>query len=191
MFKQSQLSRFFSLGAISAALICCFACTDHHSHLPKEVPTGKQAYAVLKPTEGNTVTGLVTFIALEKGVRVVAKVEGLTPGSHGFHIHEFGDCSAPDASSAGGHYNPSNSIHAGPEALPRHVGDLGNVIADKKGVATYDTVNFILSLEGPESIIGKSVIIHENADDFVSQPTGNAGPRVACGVIVEGEVPKE
>lgn len=182
-----QLSRTFSLIMLSTLMIFCSSCTDHHSHLPKQVPTGKKAYAKLNPTEGNKATGLVTFIGLEKGVRVIANVEGLEPGSHGFHIHEFGDCSAPDASSAGGHYNPTNSIHAGPEDLPRHVGDLGNLNANKKGVASYDYVDFGLSLDGPQSIIGKSVIVHENKDDFISQPTGNAGPRLACGVIKEGE----
>lgn len=182
-----HLSKKSSILLFSALLIICYSCTDHHSHLPKEVPTGKKAYAKLNPTKGNQVTGLVTFIALENGVRVIANVEGLTPGAHGFHIHEFGDCSAPDASSAGGHYNPTNSIHAGPEDLPRHVGDLGNVIANKNGVASYDYVNFGLTLEGNQSIIGKSVIVHEDKDDFVSQPTGNAGSRLACGVIKEGE----
>lgn len=181
-FKLLNISRL-----VPVFMLMLSSCSDHQSQLPKQIPTGKQAYAILKPTEGNEVTGEVTFIGLEQGVRVVATIEGLTPGSHGFHIHEYGDCSAPDASSAGGHYNPTNSIHAGPEDQPRHIGDLGNVNANKKGVATYDYVDFVLKLEGDQSIIGKSVIVHENKDNFVSQPTGNAGPRLACGVIKEGK----
>lgn len=170
---------------LSSLLLCCFSCGEEKATLPKEVPVGKKAYVTLKPTKDSNVKGEVTFIALEKGVRVIAKIKGLTPGNHGFHIHEFGDCSAPDASSAGGHYNPDNAIHAGPLDQPRHVGDLGNINADKDGVATYDYVDFALSLEGAHSIIGKSVIVHRDQDDYVSQPTGNAGPRLACGVIVE------
>jgi superoxide dismutase, Cu-Zn family len=187
MQKTNLCSRALLGVSLVALIMVCFSCTDQHSHLPKDIPTGKKAYATLNSTEGNTVKGSVTFIALEKGVRVIANVEGMTPGNHGFHIHEFGDCSAPDASSAGGHYNPTDSIHAGPLDLPRHSGDLGNLTANKKGVAAYDYVDFALTLEGEQSIIGKSVIVHENKDDYISQPTGNAGPRQACGVIKEGE----
>lgn len=175
--------------------LCTFSALAFFSSCEKEnvafynqgKPTGIQASAVLKPTEGNKVTGNVQFIQLDKGIRVVAKIEGLTPGDHGFHVHEFGDCSAPDATSAGGHFNPSKNLHASPDDLPRHVGDLGNIFADADGKATYDRIDFTIKFSGDHSIIGKSVIIHEKKDDFVSQPTGNAGARVACGVIVLDE----
>lgn len=143
----------------------------------------KKASVVLNPTKDHKVKGKVNFTAVEDGVRVVADIEGLTPGEHGFHIHEHGDCSAPDATSAGGHFNPTHKKHGSPEDTDRHVGDLGNILADQNGIAHLDRVDKVISLNGPNSIIGKSIIIHEKADDFKSQPTGNAGGRVACGVI--------
>jgi len=143
------------------------------------------AVAILEPTEGNTVHGTVTFREVEGGVSITARIEGLSEGVHGFHIHETGDCSAPDASSAGGHFNPTGSPHGAPSNPPgeRHVGDLGNITAGPMGVATYDHVDPEISLRGPNSIDGLAVVVHEGRDDLSSQPSGNAGPRVACGVI--------
>jgi len=145
----------------------------------------RHAVAALNPTKGNTVHGLVKFDQVEGGVRIVADVDGLTPGKHGFHIHEFGDCSALDGASAGGHYNPFKKKHAGPDNAERHVGDLGNIVADQNGHGHYERVDQIIELNGEYSIVGRSVIVHANADDFTSQPAGNAGARVSCGVIVE------
>jgi superoxide dismutase, Cu-Zn family len=142
-----------------------------------------KAIAKLASTANQTARGEVTFTAEATGVRVVGSFSGLTFGEHGFHVHEKGDCSAPDASSAGGHFNPSTKPHAAREAGERHVGDLGNLKADPYGLARVDFVDTKLSLSGPNSIIGKAVIVHEKADDFTTQPTGNAGGRVACGVI--------
>jgi superoxide dismutase, Cu-Zn family len=146
------------------------------------------AVAVLHPTYGNNVSGEVRFSEVEGGVRVTAELRGLKPGKHGFHIHALGDCSAPDGTSSGGHYNPMGKAHGGPDSAERHVGDLGNITADKSGRASYDRVDRYLSLKGPYSIVGHAVIVHAGEDDFVSQPTGNAGARVACGVIgIAGE----
>jgi len=142
-----------------------------------------KAVAVLSSTKGNSVSGTVTFTKVEDGVKVVADVTGLTPGLHGFHIHEFGDCSAPDATSAGGHFNPGHMQHGAPDAAMHHAGDLGNIEADASGKAHYELVEKGLSLEGADSIIGHGVIVHEKADDMKTQPTGNAGARVACGAI--------
>ena len=142
-----------------------------------------RAVAVLHPTKGSSVSGLVTFTKVDDGVRVVADMTGLTPGDHGFHIHDFGDCSAPDSTSAGGHFNPTGHEHGGPDAEKRHIGDLGNITADANGKGHYDRVDKQLTFEGPHSIIGRSVIVHEKADDLKSQPTGDAGGRVACGVV--------
>lgn len=144
-----------------------------------------RAAAELKPTEGSTAVGTVTFTAENGGVRVVAVVEGLTTGLHGFHVHEVGDCSAPDASSAGGHFNPHGTPHGGPDAPPgeRHAGDLGNLEADANGTARYERLAPLLSLAGADSILGKAVIVHAKADDLSTQPTGDSGPRLACGVI--------
>jgi Cu-Zn family superoxide dismutase len=144
-----------------------------------------QAVAELKPTEGNKVSGVITFSSQEGAVRVVADLEGLTPGKHGFHIHEKGDCSAPDAASAGDHFNPAGAPHGAPEnpVAQRHAGDLGNVEANEDGKAHFEITDQIITLEGQNSIVGKAVIVHAQPDDLSSQPTGNAGPRVACGVI--------
>lgn len=142
-----------------------------------------KAVAVLHPTAGNQVHGTVVFMQQQDGVHIVATIGGLAPGEHGFHIHEFGDCSADDGTSAGGHYNPQGVAHAGPDAATRHVGDLGNITADDSGEATLDVVDTVIQLNGPHSIIGRGLIVHANPDDLTSQPTGNAGGRVACGVI--------
>jgi Cu-Zn family superoxide dismutase len=144
-----------------------------------------KATAELKPTEGNNATGTVTFTSVDGGVQIVADLEGLEPGKHGFHIHESGDCSAPDAESAGGHFNPDGSPHGAPDnpASQRHVGDLGNVEADADGKAHYESTDQVISMEGENSIVGKAVIVHARSDDLQTQPTGVAGPRLACGVI--------
>ncbi|MDQ8186204.1 superoxide dismutase family protein [Pelagicoccus sp. SDUM812002] len=142
------------------------------------------AEARLSPTQGNNVEGVVTFVEEADGIRVFADIRNLsTSGRHGFHVHENGDCSAPDGTSAGGHFNPTNEPHAGPMADKRHVGDLGNLDSTDTGDATLERVDEYLSFDGEKSIIGKAVIIHAGADDFESQPSGAAGPRIACGVI--------
>ena len=142
-----------------------------------------KAVAVLNPTQGNSVTGKVVFTKVDGGVKVSVNVTGLKQGPHGFHIHEFGDCSAADATSAGGHFNPGGEPHAGPKDAQRHTGDLGNIEANKDGVATLEYVDARASFEGANSVLGRGVIVHEKADDFKTQPTGNAGARLACGVI--------
>lgn len=147
----------------------------------------QEAAAVLEPTDGNAVTGTVQFIRQGDGVRVVAEISGLTPGEHGFHIHEHGDCSAMDGTSAGGHFNPDGQPHGSPDAAQHHRGDLGNLTADGSGIAKMDRVFEFLKLNGTESIVGRGLIIHADADDLTTQPTGNAGARVACGVILAKE----
>jgi Cu-Zn family superoxide dismutase len=146
-------------------------------------PTGKTAVAKMMPTQGNNTRGEITFTQDAKGVHVTGSFTGLAFGEHGFHIHEKGDCSAPDGASAGGHFNPATAHHGARDAADRHVGDLGNLKADPYGMARLDITDEKISLDGPNSIIGKAVIIHEKADDFQTQPTGNAGARLACGVI--------
>jgi Cu-Zn family superoxide dismutase len=141
------------------------------------------AVAVLHPTEGNEVSGVVRFERLDAGIRVQLLIEGLEPGDHGFHIHEFGDCSAPDGTSAGGHFNPFDAPHGARDAAMRHVGDLGNVTADEDGIAEDDFVDEVIAFDGEASILARGVIVHADADDLTSQPSGNAGPRVACGVV--------
>src|SRR5215475_5749418 len=140
--------------------------------------------SVLHPTAGNKVSGTVTFAPVAGGVQVHAEIAGLTPGKHGFHIHEFGDCSAADGSSAGAHFNPTNEPHAGPDAAARHEGDMGNVEADASGNAKLDYVDHRISIgNDAKSAIGRSVIVHAKPDDLKTQPSGDSGARIACGVI--------
>jgi Cu-Zn family superoxide dismutase len=154
-----------------------------------QTPAAKSAapskgISMLHPTAGNKVSGTVTFTPGADGVQVHAELTGLTPGKHGFHIHEFGDCSAADASSAGAHFNPTNQPHAAPDAAARHEGDMGNVEADSSGNAKLDYVDHQISLTNGEKLaIGRSVIVHTKPDDLKTQPTGDSGARVACGVI--------
>lgn len=148
-----------------------------------------RATAALQSAAGGKVTGTVTFTKAEGGVKVAAHITGLAPGAHGFHVHEFGDCSAADFTSAGGHFNPAGDPHAGPHDAKRHAGDLGNLEANKDGVADLEYVDPVLSFEGPTSVLGRGVIVHAAADDFKTQPTGNAGGRVACGVVGVAKTP--
>ncbi len=145
----------------------------------------QSATAVLAPTKGNSVSGTVNLTQKGSVVMVVAKVNGLKPNAtHGIHIHEKGNCSAADASSAGGHFNPSASPHGGPTGDKRHGGDLGNLKADANGSAqmSIEVVGITLGTE-PNSVIGRAVIVHAGQDDLKTQPSGNSGARVACGLI--------
>lgn len=142
------------------------------------------AVANLGPTKDSSVTGTVHFTQRGDVVQVEAQIKGLTPGLHGFHVHERGNCTAPDASSAGGHFNPDGSAHGGAESGARHAGDLGNLEADAGGTAVYRVEVRGITLDaGERSIIGRAVIVHEKADDLSTQPAGNAGARLACGLI--------
>ena len=152
---------------------------------------GKEATATIEPSKApgqDKVAGTVRFTAAGNGIRVHAEITGLTPnGKHGFHIHEKGDLSAPDLTSAGAHFNPGGHKHGGPTGSERHGGDLGNLEADATGKATYDaTIQGLTLDEGPTGILGKSVIIHEKADDLKSDPSGNSGARIAGGLIKAG-----
>jgi Cu-Zn family superoxide dismutase len=152
---------------------------------PPPPPAPKHATATMAGTaKFKAVKGTVEFKETDDGIEVTANIEGLKKGVHGFHIHEKGDCSAPDAKSAGGHFNPSNHKHGAPDAAEHHEGDLGNITAEKdgKGTATI-TIKGVTLGDGDTSIVGKGFIIHAKADNFKTQPTGDAGDRVACGVI--------
>jgi len=146
------------------------------------------AIAMVEGLGDHKVKGKVTFTQKDDGVEVVAELTGLQPGQHGFHVHEFGDCSMADGKCAGGHFNPTNQPHGGPDSTKRHVGDLGNIKADSTGNASYKRLDTMISLNGAHSIIGRSVIVHAKPDDFTTQnPPGNAGDRIGCGVIGIGD----
>ena len=147
-------------------------------------PAAPKASAALAPTAGNATTGTIAFTPDGDRVRVLAKVSGLTPGAHGFHIHDKGDCSAPDGMSAGGHFNPTGKAHGNPAAGEHHGGDMPMLEADASGNATLDvTLDTVTLGAGANGIVGRAVIVHKDADDYRTQPTGNSGARVACGVI--------
>jgi Cu-Zn family superoxide dismutase len=171
-----------SLTTLVFLLVAGFAAHAQAQEEKSSAPS--KAIAVIHPTAGNKVSGTVTFTEAADGVQVRAEIMGLTPGDHGFHVHEFGDCSAADASSAGAHFNPTHKPHAGPDAPERHVGDMGNIKADASGKATLEYVDHQISLTNDErSAIGRSVVVHVKADDLKSQPSGDSGARVGCGVI--------
>ncbi len=145
---------------------------------------GPRAEARLEARSGSTVTGTVSFQGVGQKVRVEARIAGLTPGEHGFHVHEAGDCSAADASSAKGHFNPAGRGHGHHGGSDRHAGDMPNLVADASGRASLSAELDMLSLtEGPAGILNRSVVIHADPDDYKSQPAGNSGKRVACGTI--------
>ena len=150
------------------------------------VSTAARAVAHLAGASGSLVSGTLTFLPMRDGVHVTGDVGGLTPGSsHGFHVHQTGNCSAADASSAGGHFNPSGDAHGYAEAAVHHAGDIDNVVADADGVAHVNALLREVSLGGGavDDIAGRAIIVHALPDDYRSQPAGNSGPRIACGVI--------
>jgi len=149
---------------------------------------GSRAVAKLEPTKGNLAAGTVTFTQRGNRVLVDANVSGLPPGREvGFHIHEKGDCSSGDGMSAGPHFNPLGKPHAHYSTTERHAGDLPALRADTSGNAHLSIeVDVISVTDGPTSIVGRGLVVHADPDDYRTQPTGNAGARIACGVIQRG-----
>lgn len=144
------------------------------------------AKATIEARSKSDLTGTATFTRLKGGkVHVVVHVEHVAPGLHGVHIHEKGDCSDPEGKSAGGHFNPAGVAHGGPTAATHHPGDFGNITvgADGTGTLELDTDSISLKPGAKNSVIGKAIIVHEKEDDLKTQPTGNAGGRIGCGVI--------
>ena len=151
-------------------------------------PSGPSATAILTPTTGNTVAGKVTFTRMGDEVRVTGEVTGLAPNTeHGFHIHDKGDCSSGDGMSTGGHFNPTGAAHGAYAASEHHAGDLASLKSDASGIAKFSYTTHSISVgEGVADVIGRGLIVHRDADDFKTQPTGNSGPRLACAVIAKG-----
>ncbi len=164
------------IAALSFSLLLLGACASMSS--------GPSATATLAPTSGSTAAGTVQLTQLgDGGVRVQVDLTGVPAGVHGFHIHEKGDC-GDNGNAAGGHYNPLTTPHGAPDADPHHAGDFGNVTADASGnVRTSFTTRSITVEEGPTTAVGHAIILHANPDDLTTQPTGNAGARIACGVV--------
>lgn len=144
----------------------------------------KSVQVVFQAKSGSKLAGSGTLTETSDGVSVALALENVPPGDHGAHVHEKGDCSAPDGSSAGGHFNPASHPHALPDAAPRHLGDLGNLQVGSDGKGTLDILAPGANLKpgDPSSFLGKAIIIHEKKDDG-GQPTGNAGGRIGCAPI--------
>ncbi|MFU8815860.1 MAG: superoxide dismutase family protein [Pseudomonadales bacterium] len=160
--------------------------TGDPQHSGGSAPSATQAHVELAPTEGSEVRGSLTFTDEGGALRLHGTITGLEPGSaRGFHIHEFGDCSAPDATSAGGHWNPQGHDHGRRSQGEFHAGDMDNITADASGSVTVDDVltGLEIGTGSARDVVGRSVIVHKGTDDYVSQPTGDAGARAACGVI--------
>lgn len=188
-----KASPLAALATVAAAALSACASAPPQTDVAAPAPaaaatasTARQAVANLASASGSLVSGRLTLVPMGDGVHVTGEIGGLQPnGSHGFHIHEKGDCSATDASSAGGHFNPAAQPHGRAGHGAHHAGDGDNLIADAQGVARvnahFSGVN--LGGGGANDIAGRALIVHANADDYSSQPAGNAGARVACGLI--------
>jgi len=190
-------STMFATRLLPALIICCVgaACaTKGGSEPPAEAAPETATPEATAPTKASAqlaalgesgVAGTLQFTVVDGGVQIEGEVTGLPADSkHGFHIHEKGDCSSPDGKSAGGHFNPKGMDHGGLAAAVSHIGDLGNLVAGADGVAKISVVKHGATLgTGDGNILGRGVIVHADVDDEQTQPTGNAGGRVACGVI--------
>ena len=172
-----------ALAIVAGAALITAGCAS--ASAKPAAPAGAQAKATIEPRSGSNVRGWATFTERPTGgVAVVVHIENASPGIHGLHVHDKGDCSAPDASSAGGHFNPGGDPHAGPTEMHRHAGDLGNITVEANGTGHLELVTDLLTVRpGPNSVVGRAVVFHEKADDLKTQPTGNAGGRLGCGVV--------
>jgi Cu-Zn family superoxide dismutase len=170
----TMASRLLLMAASAALLGACAT-----------APGGPSATAQLQATTGNSTSGQASFVQVGDKVRVSGEVRGLKPNAeHGFHIHEKGDCSSGDGMSAGGHFNPTGAPHGQHNMAAHHTGDLPSLRADASGVARFSFESGSLTVgSGITNIVGKGLIVHRDPDDYRTQPTGNAGPRLACAVI--------
>src|ERR1700694_4225944 len=169
------MQRLMLVSAVGALAVC--------STLPAYA---QSATARLEPTQGNATAGNVTLTQKGDRVAIEAKVSRLTPGGHGFHIHEKGDCSSGDGMSAGGHFNPTGKPHGNPSVPDHHTGDVPMLVADVSGNASLSTELGAMRVgSGATDIVGKAVIVHKDPDAYNTQTTGNSGGRVACGLIAK------
>jgi Cu-Zn family superoxide dismutase len=174
-------TRFSTAGAAAILTVLAFGLAVQ----PVSAESGGEARATLESKSGSKVAGKAIFKqGASGGTKVEIWIENATPGVHGLHLHEKGDCSAPDAASAGPHFNPSGNPHAGPADMKHHNGDWGNITIGADGKGKLELTSDMLTVQpGPNSVVGRAVVFHEKADDLKSQPSGDAGGRFACGVV--------
>lgn len=168
-----------------AAAVATTAAAQQIPPTPSQAPAqASSAATILQALGGSNVTGTLTFTQRGTQITVTADIRGLRPAGHGFHIHERGDCSAPDGSSAGGHFNPTNKPHGNPTGGDHHAGDLPMLTADASGNARLTTeISGVTLDQGATGIVGRAIIVHVDPDDYTTQPSGNSGGRIACGII--------
>ena len=164
-----------------ALFLLVTSCTQNEKAQDEgDAPSFTKAVAVIHPINDSNVSGVAYFEQTENGVHVRAEVNGLTGEKHGFHIHTFGNCTAIDGTSTGGHFNPFGFEHGAPDSLERHMGAMGNLEVNEDGIGLRDYIDHVIVME---EIIGRGIIVHGGEDDLKSQPSGASGPRVGCGVI--------
>ncbi len=179
-------TRILVVSALAAALAACASAPPPKPPAPVPEHRVQRAEAKMAPASASLVSGRLAITAIDGGVRIHGELGGLAKGgTHAIHVHERGDCSAADGSAAGGHFNPGGVAHGRAGIVPHHLGDMDNLHANGEGVAHVDIrlQGVTLGSGAPNDILGRAIIVHANPDDYASQPTGNAGPRVSCGVI--------
>lgn len=178
---------FFLLISISILLMGCERARQQAGVLP--IAPAKQANAMISSLNDSGVTGMAVFTQNGDQITLTAEIQGASPGLHAIHIHAYGDCSAPDGTSAGGHWNPTDVAHGKWGEGEFHLGDIGNITVGEDGTGriTLTTDLWEIGTGSDIDVVGRSIIVHADADDFVSQPSGNAGARIGCGVIVLAE----
>jgi Cu-Zn family superoxide dismutase len=186
--RTPKINKMKKILLLSACLVAIFiGCKSGSKNNSENLPS-KTIKVALNPKSGSNVSGEATFTEKSGSVTFTAKIAGLAPGVHAIHIHEKADCSDPKGASAGGHWNPTFKNHGKWGSAEYHKGDIGNFTADDKGNGniTLTTTEWCIGCGDPnKDIIGKGLIVHEKADDYVTQPTGNAGGRVACAGIIK------
>ena len=185
MKKNYIMNRINVVFLLCAAVSILLAGCEYNIDKGMSASSSKKASAIITPSSGSEVSGKAIFTQTGQNVMVRIDVKNLSPGEHGVHIHENGDCSAPNGTSAGGHWNPTNVEHGKWGVGEFHLGDIGNIVvgADGTGSIELETDRWEIGTGTDIDVVGKSIIVHADPDDFVSQPSGNAGARIGCGVI--------
>jgi len=179
-----KIVRILLAAAPLALLAACGSTKASSPDATAAHPAGPTATASIEGRSGSSLTGTATFTQNGDAVHVIVDVTNAPEGVHAVHLHEKGDCSAPDATSAGGHFNPGHMEHGSPDAASHHAGDFGNMTVggDGHGHLELDT-RMLTVTPGERSVAGRAVVVHAKEDDMKTQPTGNAGGRIGCGVV--------
>lgn len=171
-------------GVLAVGLAACSHGEERTAQRERGSVTGKRAYAEVFGQKGSPLRGRAVLTEYESGILIILEIQNAPPGAHGVHVHEAGDCSEDGFTTVGGHFNPDDRPHGSPESEEHHGGDLGNMSVAENGVGMLRLFAWDLTVApGTHSVVGRSIVVHRDTDDFVSQPTGNTGPPIACGVI--------